>query len=70
VYPIASKATYAMRDTKGEPSGTIEVNVADWTASKIVVREKGGKVVESNPARHALDFLVEPGKSYVVTDAQ
>jgi hypothetical protein len=70
VYPIARKATYAMRDTKGEPSGTIEVDVGDWKGGKIVVREKGGKVVESKPARHALDFLVEPGKSYVVTDAQ
>ncbi|MGB7158888.1 MAG: TIM-barrel domain-containing protein [Tepidisphaeraceae bacterium] len=68
IYPVARKATYTHRDTRGEVSGTIEVNVADWKAGNVKVTEKGGDEVKASPVRHALDFVIQPGKSYVVTN--
>ena len=70
VYPVASQSTYVFRDQKGDVSSKIEVKVADWKGDKVTVREADGKAVDAKPARHALDFVLEPGKSYVVTDGK
>jgi hypothetical protein len=71
VYPVASQSMYVLRDQKGEVSSKIEVKVGDWKRGKVTVRQAGGsKTVEAKPVRHALDFVIEPGKSYVVTDAK
>jgi len=69
VYPVAAQSTYVFRDQKGEVSSKIEVKVADWKGGNVAVREAGGKAVEAKSVRHALDFVLEPGKSYMVTDA-
>jgi hypothetical protein len=70
VYPVAKQSTYAFRDRSGEVSSKIEVKVADWKGGKVTVRDADGKAVEAQSVRHALDFVLEPGKSYVVTDGR
>jgi len=70
VYPVAKQSTYASRDRSGEVSSKIEVKVADWKGGKVTVRDADGKAIEAQSVRHAIDFVLEPGKSYMVTDGQ
>lgn len=70
IYPVGSQSTYVFRDQQGELSSKIHVKVTDWKGGPITVREAGGKAVEARQVRHAIDFVMEPGRSYVVTDGK
>ena len=64
IYPVTTKASSDFIHPDGTSHTSITLEVTDW--KKPVVTTAGGKPVTAAFSRHALEFVIAAGESYVV----
>ncbi|HEY0307812.1 MAG TPA: TIM-barrel domain-containing protein [Acidobacteriaceae bacterium] len=68
VYPVSRGAvTMEFRYPDGVSRSMIDVDVQDW--KQVHVEDAAGHTVTASWVRHALEFAIQPGSSYRITDA-
>ena len=67
LYPVANaRVEHVFYGFDAKPHATVRVEVGDWDAPLRVTN--GGTPVAAKTVRHALEFLLDPGGKYVVTN--
>jgi alpha-glucosidase (family GH31 glycosyl hydrolase) len=64
IYPVSTEAQSFFIDRNGVTRTSIRVHVADW--KNVTATARGGRKIAAALARHAFEFVIEPGESYEV----